>query len=159
MQGQFVGPTDAVGAIDFSGPGMLGEALSWDLRRPVDPAACDEGPGGDFPVTVTPGDNTIDWGDAPALSLFVTDPQAVLPTGPGQPVTNGATYWALQLETFPDGFLGPVTYGTVPPAAVDITETSGGAADGAAMLTAGSCYKFSVITTEFKTGSVTLRWP
>jgi len=149
----------AVGAVDFSGPGMLGEDLSWDLRRPVDPGECTEGPAGEFPVDVTPNDGVIAWGDTPALSLFVTDPQAALPTGPGQPVTNGATYWALQLETFPDGFLGPVTYGTVPPAAVDITEASGGTTDGPAALTPGACYKFSVITTEFKTGSVTLRWP
>lgn len=149
----------AVGGVDFSGPGMLGEGLSWDLRRPVDPGECTEGPAGEFPVTVTPDTSTIDWGATPALSLFVTDPQAVLPTGPGQPVTNGATHWALQLETFPDGFLGPVTYGTVPPAAVDITEDSGGSGPGAAALTPGACYKFSVITTEFKTASVTLRWP
>lgn len=150
---------EAVGTIEFSGPGMPDADLSWDLRRPVDPDACEEGPAGAFDVTVTPGDGTIAWGDTPALSLLVTDPQAVLPTGPGQPVTNGDTFWALQLETFPDGFLGPVTYGTVPPGAVDVTADVGGAGPGAAVLEAGACYKFSVVTTDFMTGSVTLRWP
>lgn len=150
---------EAVGTIEFSGPGMPDADLSWDLRRPVDPGACEEGPAGAFAVTVTPDDAGIAWGDAPALSLFVTDPQAVLPTGPGQPVTEGDTYWALQLETFPNGFSGPVTYATVPPGAIDVTADVGGAGPGAAALEPGACYKFSVITTEFKTGSVTLRWP
>ncbi len=151
----------ATGTIDFSGPGMLGEDLAWDLRRPVDPAACEEGPSGDVAVTVTPGaTTTIDWGDTPALGLYVTDPQAALPTGPGQPVTNGAVQWALQLETFPNGFLGPVTYGTVPTGAVDATESVGGAAPGPVTLESGGCYKFSVQTTDgFKTGAVTVRWP
>ena len=151
----------AAGTIDFSGPGMRGEDLAWDLRRPVDPADCEEGPSGDVVVTVTPGAmTTIEWGDTPALGLYVTDPQAALPTGPGQPVTGGAVSWALQLESFPDGFLGPVTYGTVPTGAVDATETVGGEAPGAVPLASGGCYKFSVQTTDgFKTGAVTVRWP
>lgn len=151
---------EAVGTIEFSGPGMPDADIAWDLRRPADPAACEEGQSGAFDVTVTPGDGaTIAWGDAPALSLFVTDPQAVLPAGPNMPVTGGDTQWALQLETFPDGFLGPVTYGTVPTGAIDVTADVGGAGPGAATLEQGRCYKFSVVTTDFKTGAVTLRWP
>lgn len=151
----------AVGTIDFTGPGMAGEGLSWDLRRTADPDACDETKAGDFPVTVTPGDpTTIDWGDAPAIGLYVTDPQAALPTGPGQPVTNGRVFWGLQLEAFPNGFVGPVTYGTVPEAAIDATESLGGDAPGAVPLVSGACYKFSVTSTDgFASASTTVRWP
>lgn len=151
---------EAAGTIEFSGPGMPNADLSWDLRRPVDPDACEEGTGGDFDVLVTAdAGGTISWGDAETLSLYVTEPQAVLPTGPNQPVTGGETYWAIQLETFPDGFLGPVTYGAVPTGAVDVTADVGGAAPGAAALAPGQCIKVSVITTDFTTGTVTLRWP
>ena len=54
--------------------------------------------------------------------------------------------------------LGPVTYGVVPAGAVETTEVSGGQ-PGAAMLASGGCYKFSVITTDFKSGQVTVRLP
>jgi hypothetical protein len=102
---------------------------------------------------------TITWGDAQGLSLFVTDPQAVLPGGPGMPVTGGETQWSIQLENIPDGFLGPVTYGVVPAGAVDTTEVSGGAGPGAAPLESGRCYKFSVLTTDFKSGQRIVRLP
>lgn len=44
----------------------------------------------------------------------------------------------------------------VPAGAVDAT-TEVGAMPGAAPLVSGACYKFSVITTDFKTGSFLLR--
>ena len=152
---------EAVGEVQFSGPGMDDTLVAWDLRRPVDPATCEVGASGDVVVEVADlgGTPTITWGDATALSLFVTDPQAVLPAGPGQPVSGGDTQWSLQLEEFPNGFLGPVTYGMVPMGAVDTTEVSGGAGPGAAALEPGGCYKFSVITTDFKSGQSTVRLP
>ena len=92
--------------------------------------------------------------EAAALS----DPDAQPPAGPGQPVTGGMAYWAVQLEAFPDGFAGPVTYGVVPPAAIDITAMVGGG-DGPAALVSGQCYKAVALTTGFKQGSVTFAMP
>ena len=150
----------AAGEVEFSGPGMDDALVAWDLRRPVDPGTCEEGASGDVVVELTDigATPTIAWGDAQGLSLFVTDPQAVLPGGPGMPVTGGDTQWSIQLEDFPTGFLGPVTYGMVPAGAVETTEVSGGQ-PGAAALESGGCYKFSVITTEFKSGQRTVRLP
>ena len=151
----------AEGQVEFSGPGMPDARIAWDLRRPLDPNACEEQAVGDVMVDVTLGDGAtqIAWGEAEALALFVTDPQAVTPQGPGMPVEGGATYWSLQLVSFPDGFLGPVTYGEVPAGAEDSTEISGDMGPGATPLAAGGCYKFSVFTTDFKVGSRTLRLP
>lgn len=119
---------------------------------------CEEGATGAVVVSKGPnGEPVIDWGMEEGLGLYVTSPSAELPAGPGQTVKNGETYWSLQLESFPKGFLGPVTYGVVPMGAVDTTESNGGKAGGTPM-EAGTCYKFSVITTSFATGQVVLRW-
>ena len=152
---------EGAGEVEFSGPGMPDALVAWDLRRPVVAGECEEGASGDVMVELMAigAMPTIAWGDAQGLSLFVTDPQAVLPGGPGTPVTGGETQWSIQLENFPDGFLGPVTYGVVPAGAIDTTEVSGGAGPGAATLEPGRCYKFSVLTTAFKSGQRIVRLP
>lgn len=149
----------AEGLVGFSGPGMLGEDLTWVLDRPS--TGCEPGASGDVAVTVTRDDSgraVIDWGEDTGLAFFVTDPGAVLPAGPGSPVTGGAVYWGLQLAAFPTGFAAPVTYGEVPPDAVDVTGDVGGEGPGAVPLVPGQCYKFAVTTTAFASGQVVLVW-
>ena len=85
----------------------------------------------------------------------MTDPGATLPLGPGTVVKDGAAYWALATEVFPDGFAGPVTYGQVPAGATDDSATHM-APVGGAVLEAGRCYQFSVISNMFKTATYTL---
>ncbi|MFB6350683.1 MAG: hypothetical protein ABEN55_11880, partial [Bradymonadaceae bacterium] len=82
------------------------------------------------------------------IGFYVTAPDATLPMGPG-PV-DGKTYWTLQTADFPNGFGSPVTYGVVPDGAEDTSQTSD-APKGGAELTSGTCYRFSVVTTEFNT--------
>jgi hypothetical protein len=150
----------AEGLLTISGPGFVEAGIAWRLSRPS-ADECALGPAGELPVDVALDGPTplISWGDAQALGLYVIDPAAQPPAGPGAPVTGGATYWALQLEAFPDGFVGPVTYGEVPPAAVDITMAVGGAAPGPAALVSGQCYKVHVTTTMFSQGSFTFVMP
>jgi hypothetical protein len=101
------------------------------------------------------GSVVVDWGSPGALGLYVTDPGASLPIGPGQVVSGGAAYWVLEATTFPFGFDGPVTYGEVPRRATDASPTHGAPAGGAALVP-GDCYTFSVVTDRFETGSYTL---
>jgi hypothetical protein len=98
----------------------------------------------------------LDWGADTGLALYVTSPGAVLPAGPGM-VTNGTTYWSLAAAMFPTGFAGPATYGVVPAAATDSTMSNGGT-PGGTPLVAGTCYKFSVVTTKFASGDRTMLW-
>jgi hypothetical protein len=149
----------AEGLVGFSGPGMLGEDLAWVLARPS--TGCEPGASGEVEVTVTRDDAgraVIDWGEDTALAFFVTDPGAILPAGPGAPVTGGAVYWGLQLAAFPTGFAAPITYGEVPPDAIDITGDVGGEGPGAVPLEPGQCYKLAVTTTAFASGQVVLVW-
>ena len=151
----------ASGKLRLSGPGFDVDGIFWELARPVGDDVCQEGASGSAPVSVTTdkdGVTVIDWGAEVGLGLYVTSPAATLPAGPGQTVMNGTTYWSLQLKDFPNGFPGPVTYQTVPAAAVDTTEQNGGKAGGVPLLS-GTCYKFSVITTQFTQGQLIIRWP
>jgi DNA-binding beta-propeller fold protein YncE/mono/diheme cytochrome c family protein len=148
------------GTLIVSGPGFEVPNVAWELKRPAAPDLCEEGASGALAVSITKGmDGTpvVDWGAEEGLGLYVTSPAAQLPAGPGQTVKNGDTYWSIQLESFPKGFLGPVTYGVVPMGAVDTTEQNGGTAGGVPLV-AGTCYKFSVITTSFSQGQVVLKW-
>ncbi|UQA61742.1 Ig-like domain-containing protein [Polyangium aurulentum] len=150
----------AEGTMTVTGPGILLENLTFRLERPKSPDACEEGASGAVAVTLTPGPNglpVMDWGDAAAISVYVTSPSAKLPLGPGQTVTEGETYWAIQYEDFASGFLGPVTYSVLPSGAVDITEANGGTAGGVPLV-ADTCYKFSVVTKSFQMGHYVVRW-
>lgn len=142
------------GQVGFSGPGMHGEGLDWQLERPTG-GECEPGASGDVPLTITfeGGVPVVDF-EGEALGLYVTDPGAALPAGPGQPITGGAVYWGLQLEAFPEGFSGPVTYGEVPAGAVDATADLGGEGPGAVPLMPGQCIQLAVTTTDFESGQV-----
>lgn len=150
----------AAGTLVFSGPGIYGEDVAWTLARAQPAGDCEPGATGDVPIEVTRNDDgaSITWGDEGAIGLYVTAPEAALPAGPGQPVTGGEVFWGLQLEQFPVGFEGPVQYGEVPEAALDATEELGGAGPGAVPLEPGGCYKFSVTTAAFASGSVVVQW-
>jgi hypothetical protein len=141
------------GTFTLAGPGFFVPEVAWNLARP--PVGCEEGTTGNVVVDVSP-EGVISWqGGDPALALYVTDPGATIPLGPGA-VTGGASYWILQSAMFPSGFPSPVDYGTVPAGAVD-----GGAASMASFepWQAGKCYKLTVTTTAFKQGSRIVRWP
>ncbi len=151
----------AEGTLTISGPGFLQGGVQWRLTRPATPGTCNEGADGALPVTLefdADGVPNFSWGEDLALGFYILDPDAQPPAGPGQPVTGGMAYWALQLEEFPTGFAGPVTYGIVPDGAVDITSDVGGG-DGPATLVSGQCYKASLVTTGFAQGSVTFAMP
>lgn len=151
------GQADRVDAkLLFTGPGILFDNLAWKLERPV--VGCVEGASGDVSVTVDRMGSTakVSWaGTDAAIGLYVTDPSASLPTGPGTTVSGGKAYWTIQSSNFPTGFAGPVVYGTVPTGASDV-----GAAQMATFetLQQAKCYKFSVTTTAFKSGSRVMRW-
>jgi hypothetical protein len=149
----------AAGKLRMTGPGIDLPDVAWELVRAVDPSACNEGTTGTVMLGVTKdamGVPVLDWGADTGLALYVTSPAAVLPVGPGM-VSNGTTYWSLQVETFPTGFAGPVTYGVVPAAAKDSTMSNGGT-PGGTPLVPGTCYKFSVVTTKFASGDRTMLW-
>ena len=150
----------ANGATTLSGPGFVVPDVQWDVAAPDAPMpGCMEGATGSLALSVTKeaGGLVVDWdaGEAQALSLYVTDPGATLPRGPGQTVTDGETSWALAASMFPTGFEGPVTYGVVPAGADDDSVTHG-AQMGGTMLEEGRCYQVSVITTRFQTSTFTL---
>jgi len=86
----------------------------------------------------------IDWRTA-AMGLYVTSPDAEIPGGPGEKIKGGHVYWVIEATTFPSGFDGPVTYGTVPGGAKDATAKHGGAAGGE-VLEPGATYKFAVVS-------------
>jgi len=151
----------AEGTLTISGPGFVEPGIAWRLSRPSD-GGCTVGAAGDVALEVTFGEDNlpvIDWGEEEGAGLYVIEPDAQPPAGPGQPVSGGDVYWALQLEAFPSGFVGPVTYGELPDAAVDVTVDVGGAAPGAAALVSGQCYKANVLTTGFSSGEYTFVAP
>ncbi len=148
----------ASGTMVMSGPAFYEEGITWTLRRPA--RDCTPGPSGALAVDVTVGDDglpVISWGDDGALGLYVTEPGATLPLGPGQVVSGGQAFWALQASAFPSGFPGPVRYGDLPPGADDVSVANGAPAGGAA-LEPGVCYQFSVISDGFALGSYSLVW-
>lgn len=151
----------AEGTLTISGPGFIESGVRWKLSRPQAGGECPEGSDGALPVTLefdAMGRPVAYWGADLGLGVYFLAPDAQPPAGPGQPVTGGDVYWALQLENFPDGFAGPVTYGVVPPGAIDNTMAVGGGA-GPAELVPGQCYKVVVLTTGFMQGSVTFALP
>jgi DNA-binding beta-propeller fold protein YncE len=152
---------EAEGTLTISGPGFQESGVHWRLSRPTAGGECNEGSEGALPIDLSfDGDGlpVVDWGAELGLGVYFIDPDAQPPAGPGQPVTGGAVHWAIQLENFPDGFAGPVTYGIVPPAAVDATADVGGP-DGPAQLVSGQCYKVVALTTGFVQGSVIFTMP
>ncbi len=151
------------GTLTLTGPGFVVEDVSWRLVRPTVTTGCDEGPGGDFPVTITfdgTGLPVIAWDPelGNALAVYITDPGATLPLLPGQTVQDADTYWAAASTAFPAGFPGPVTWGVLPADARDATAENGGP-EGGAEPEAGRCYQFSVTTNTFETGFRVLRMP
>lgn len=152
---------EAEGTLTISGPGFQESGVHWKLSRPSAAGECNEGSDGALPIDLSfdaEGLPVVDWGADLGLGVYFIDPDAQPPAGPGQPVTGGNAYWAVQLENFPDGFAGPVTYGVVPPAALDTTAEVGGGM-GPADLVAGQCYKVVVLTTGFVQGSVIFAMP
>jgi YVTN family beta-propeller protein len=152
----------AEGTVTISGPGFLEPGVAWRLVRPSAPGTCEEGSAGALALDLQfgPDGPIVDWGsDQPdGLGVYFIGPDAQPPAGPGQPVTGGEVFWALQLANFPDGFAGPVSYGTVPDGAIDDTQNVGGG-DGPAALQSGDCVKVAVTTTGFMQGSITFVVP
>lgn len=147
------------GTLTVTGPGMYFPNMPFVLKKPAG-NDCIEGPSGmpAMSVGVGPGGLAqIDWGAEEAIAFFVTSPGAQLPFGPGQTVSNGTAYWGLQTAMFPTGFVGPLTYGTLPANAEDVSEANGAMAGGT-KLESGTCYEFSVITTSFSIGKFVKRW-
>ena len=148
----------AEGTVTISGPGFLESGITWQLTRPPTGGDCNEGTDGDLPLTIemTKDGPIVDWGsmEPDGLGVYFIGPDALPPAGPGQQVTGGDVFWAVQAAEFPNGFAGPVTYGVVPDGAVDDTETVGGGA-GPAALQPGDCVKATVLSTSFQQGSAT----
>lgn len=152
---------EAEGTLTISGPGFQESGVHWQLSRPSLAGECNVGSEGALAVELgfdADGLPTVDWGADLGLGVYFIGPDAQPPAGPGQPVTGGEVFWAVQLETFPDGFAGPVTYGVVPPAAIDTTADVGGG-DGPVELMTGQCVKAVALTTGFVQGSVTFVVP
>ena len=147
------------GKIHLTGPGVDLEGVDFSMTR-VDPSisACIPGSEGDHaPVITQDGDAvTIDWGDAGALALLVTSPEATLPLGPGT-VEGGESYWVIAATNFPETFNGPVTYGTMPENATDAS-VDNGAPEGGAAFESGKCYRFSVVV-DFAFSHTIMIWP
>ncbi|MCX4248093.1 Ig-like domain-containing protein [Paraliomyxa miuraensis] len=142
----------------FRSPGLEATDVRWTIARDDGgPVEC-SGQEGTHEVDLTmdgAGNPAVAWTtDVEALGYYVTDPDAVPPTGPG-PVTGGETYWAISTASFPAGFVGPVTYGELPEGAQDVSEASGAPLGGAA-LPDGSCIKLTLVFTDFS--STTLRY-
>jgi hypothetical protein len=148
----------AEGTFKLTGPGVDLEDIAVTLSKSRPSTGCDEGSEGDHAPVVTIGDAgvTIDWGEEGALALYVADPGATLPLGPGS-VEGGNAYWAVVAENFPTAFLGPVTYGEVPADGSDDSEVNS-APVGGAELESGVCYRFSVVV-NFAYSHTTLKWP
>lgn len=146
------------GTLTMSGPGLEYEGRRFSIELKTENMDCPVGAQGPLALNITEenGEITIDWGTELSLSLFVTSPEATLPLGP-VPVMGGETYWSLAPLEFPNGFAGPVRYGSVPEAAMDASETHG-APLGGAELESGKCYKFGVLV-NFVYSTQTLMWP
>jgi len=150
----------AEGTMYFRSPGLEANDVRWTLGRDTGGPSCGSSEGA-HELELTTGDAgepTISWADpVEALGYFITDLDAVIPMGPGA-VTGGATYWALSAEMFPAGFAGPVVYGELPAAAVDVSEDNG-APLGGAELPGSSCVKVSVVFTDFSTSVLSYTTP
>ena len=69
-------------------------------------------------------------------------------------VQNGTTYWALSTADFPNGFYGPISYGSLPSNALDISEDNDGMAGGLP-ISEGDCLTIHVVTDGFEIGTYT----
>ncbi len=149
----------AEGTVTITGPGMYFPNMPFSLTRPQG-NDCVEGASG-MPVISLGTDGNglpiIDWGADPVIAVYVNSPGAKVPLGPGQTISNGTAYWMLQTASFPMGFSGPITYGTLPAGATDISEANG-VPLGGAQLEPGTCYEFNVITTSFAMSKYVKRW-
>jgi hypothetical protein len=149
----------AIGKVTLSGPGIWLEDLLWTLEESLPVGDCVLGQSGDVTVDIEAADSglNISWGETGALGLFVTTPGASIPLGPGQIVQNGEAFWTIGTANFPDGFYGPVTYGSVPENASDIS-VENGAPIGGRPLFQGDCYTVHVVTESFLIGRNTIRF-
>jgi len=145
----------------FRSPGLEATDVRWILSRDTgEPSDCsgEEGTHALDLMLDDAGLPTIGWpSEVAALGLYVTDPEAMPPAGPG-PVTGGQTYWALATIAFPGGFAGPVRYGETPEGAMDVS-TDSEAPEGGAELVPGSCVKVSVVFNDFSTSVVRYEVP
>ncbi|MBT6432707.1 MAG: hypothetical protein HOK28_06420 [Deltaproteobacteria bacterium] len=157
------GVADGVsGELNLSGPAFDLPGVRWRLeRKPTAPPAggCQEESTGSFAINIdrSGDDVTISWDGPNAIGLYVTEPSATMPAGPGQTVTGGESFWVLEFQEFPAGFAGPVTYGSATSASRDASPTHGGP-EGGAELVEGECYKFSVVANTFETVTKVIRW-
>ncbi len=85
------------------------------------------------------------WKGSSAMGLYVTSPDAQLPSGPEDKVKGGHVYWVVEATTFPTGFDSPVKYQQIPSGGKDATEKHGGVAGGEALMP-GVQYKFGVVS-------------
>lgn len=145
----------------FRSPGLEATDVRWVLARDTgEPSDC-AGQEGTHELDLMLDDEglpTIDWPpEVGALGMYVTDPEAMPPAGPG-PVTGGETFWALATAAFPTGFSGPVRYGETPEGATDVSADSG-APEGGASLAPGVCVKVSVVFDDFSTSTLRYETP
>ncbi|MCO4763991.1 MAG: Ig-like domain-containing protein [Myxococcales bacterium] len=144
----------AKGTLTIAGPGFELSGVKWRMTRPPAIDGCTTGAVDKANIQVqidAKGRPVVSWDDGKtgALGVYVTEPGANLPFGPGQKVTGGKTWWAATAVKFPGGFKGPVTMGVLPDGAQDVTADQGGTAGGVP-LPAGACVQFGVISTKFE---------
>lgn len=141
-----------------SGPGFAADEVRFSIER-QDGSGCAADATGTHALGVEAGEDgrvVVAWEGPDALGVYVTEPGARLPLGPGV-VSDGATYWAVQTTGFPAGFAGPVVYGEVPAGAADVSEVNG-APVGGAVIAAGTCVVVQVQFADFSTSTLTRVW-
>ncbi len=157
------GVADGVsGELNLSGPAFDIPGVRWRLQREPQapaPGGCVEESSGSFEINIdrSGSDVVISWDGPNAIGLYVTVPEATMPTGPGTTVSGGEAFWVLEFQEFPAGFSGPVTYGSATSESRDASPTHG-AVEGGAELVEGECYKFSLVTNSFETVTRVMRW-
>ena len=124
-------------------------------------AECNGASEGDFPVCARfseDGELQVVWDGVNGFAVFVTEPEAVIPTAPNTPVSEGDTFWSIGPVSFPtDGFSSPLTYQQLPEGMEDVTTDHGGP-DGGLSLESGRCYKITVINKSFRRASTIVGW-
>lgn len=124
-------------------------------------SGCEPSPPGPFAMCASfdeAGQLQITWEGANGFAMFVTAPEAVIPSAPNAPVTEGETYWAIGPLEFPtDGFPSPQGYGILSAGSEDVTDQHSGPTGGAT-LEAGNCYKVTIINNAFQTSSLIVGW-
>ena len=122
---------------------------------------CDPTFEGDFPICARINEDGIlqvEWDGANGFAIFVTEPQAVIPTGPGVAVSEGETFWSIGPIDFPtEGFSSPLTYQELPEGMEDVTTDHGGP-NGGTPLESGRCYKITAVNTVLRRSSVVVGW-